>query len=104
MTYRDLSQAPLDGEPLQPGPALACKGCRATAIEEKARVERSMGHDECHVVGRSHKSPLPSPRACTPYARVSVGWFSRCEVPGEHLHEHCRVCGLRWLTAFARPT
>ena len=90
MSYRNLAQAPLDSEPLSPGPAKACKGCGADRVRLNSYNE---------VINRR----LDDPRACTPYARVRVGWFARCYLPGEHLHEHCRVCGLRWLTAFARP-
>jgi hypothetical protein len=105
MSYRDPFQVFPDGEPPEPGPAKACKACGALAIE--ARVEVSHEHEKRYDIrklGRHQESPLPAPRACAPYARVRVGWFSRCDIPGEHLHEHCRVCGLRWLTAFARPS
>lgn len=74
--------------PLKKGPAKACPGCAATPSKHS---------DGTYTAG----SNLPAPAACTPRARVKVGWFRCCTTPGEHLHEHCKVCGLRWLTAFA---
>jgi hypothetical protein len=46
-------------------------------------------------------SSLAQPIACTPQSRAKTGLFSCCSQPGRHLHERCKVCGLRWLTAFA---
>jgi hypothetical protein len=89
--------------PLHVGPAKVCKGCgnkRILAIEGGyARLDN--GKETSAILGYHDKSPLAHPRACTPGARVKVGWFRRCSDPREHLHERCKVCGLEWLTAFA---
>lgn len=53
------------------------------------------------LVGYHKESPLNYPVACTDSKRVSVGLFRRCKVARNHLHEHCKACGFRWLTLFA---
>lgn len=79
MIYRSQGSTIHDGEPLDPGPAQKC---------------------ECDMIARD----WPMPRACSPGARVRVGLFRRCDMPGSHLHEECRACGHRWITAFAGAT
>lgn len=66
------------------------------ALRVNEKMENGMA-----VKGYADRSPLLAPRACTPEHRLKLGWFSRCDGPGRHLHESCTVCGLRWLTAFA---
>jgi hypothetical protein len=109
--------------PLKKGPAQTCKGCGASAVPDRVDVAHSREpHHAWMSLGRHALSPLPPPQACTPAERVEVGkrsvgirvpflWFWTrtvpveqpfyCCEPGEHLHERCKVCGLRWLTAFA---
>jgi hypothetical protein len=87
--HRTHGEVMLDGpEPLKKGPAEKCRGCAATPSKHS---------DGAYTSG----SNLPAPVACAPAARVRVGWFRHCNVSGEHLHERCKVCGHRWLTAFA---
>lgn len=88
-------------EPLKIGPALACPACGAEALDEYRESVGADGELTRTATGRHEKSSLAQPRACTLRARVRVGWLSRCSTLGEHLHEHCTVCGLEWLTAFA---
>jgi hypothetical protein len=73
-------------------------------MSTEATRDRDTGEIKATITGYTDKSPLEHPRACAPLARVKVGWFRRCRKPGNHLHEHCRICGLRWLTAFAEGT
>lgn len=121
--HRTLGEVIPDGRPLKKGPAQTCKGCGAAAVPDRVDVAHQREPHHAWVSqGRHARSPLPEPRACTPAQRVQTGtqkvgrkerhlWFWThiilvdepvyCSTPGEHLHEHCRVCGLRWLTAFA---
>jgi hypothetical protein len=125
--YRTPGEAIPDGPaPLAKGPAMSCAGCGAKAVPNRVDVShREEGSYRWVDMGRHERSPLPSPRACTPYARVVVGVVARvvrrrvlwlwtretqvkdeilCAIPGSHLHERCKVCGLEWLTAFAERT
>lgn len=77
-----------NGRPLDPGPAQKCQAC---GIEIGKTLW--VWHGGINAMAR--------PRACTPAARVRTGLFARCKEPGEHLHEHCRARGHRWITAFA---
>lgn len=90
MTYRTQGEAIPDGEPLDPGPAQKCKACGTARSTELDRWYSPL------LI-----KALTVPSACSPGARVWVGLFHRCKVPGSHLHEECRACGHRWLTAFA---
>lgn len=104
--YREQAAPPLDGPaPLPKGPAGICPACRARAIRITSRINAAGAKNGEATVeawkGYSDDSPLATPRACTPGMRLKLGWFSRCSEPGPHLHEHCKVCGLDWLTAFA---
>ena len=101
--YRVPGQRPEDGpEPLPKGPAMVCPACGTQAIFKlRNAVERKTGKATSARIGHADKSGLRQPRACTSAARVRLGWFRRCEEPGSHLHEQCKVCGLEWLTAFA---
>ena len=88
--HRTPGEVIADGpEPLPKGPAMACAGCGAKRV--------TWGDGEYKA-----SSPIASPRACVPTARVKAGWFRRCREPGEHLHERCKVCGLEWFTSFAK--
>lgn len=89
--------------PLQKGPALKCPACKLEAIGDPIKV-LCRGEVVSIDVGRSKSSPIPMPRACVPNNRIKLGWFKRCAIPGEHLHETCNGCGLRWITAFAEGT
>jgi hypothetical protein len=102
--HRTAGEVMSDGpKPLQKGPARYCPACKAVAISELATVMLD-GDPVSIEVGRDDKSPLPMPRACTPTQRIKIGWFKHCDCPGEHLHETCNGCGLRWITAFAGET
>lgn len=81
-----------DAEPLDPGPAQKCKACGRSEYATSRYTNGSV---------RTKAQALEEPRACTPGARIRTGFFHRCKEPGEHLHEHCRACGHRWITAFA---
>jgi hypothetical protein len=78
----------IEDDPILPkGPSAKCPAC--AALPNKY----SDGN-------YNESSNLPAPVACFPERRVSVGIFRRCSVQGSHLHERCKVCGHRWLTAF----
>lgn len=87
MTYRTGAPKVDDAEILPIGPAKRCIACRTE------RTLFSTGET-------SPSSMLPAPRACSPRSRVLVGFFSRCSVDGEHLHESCKNCGHEWLSRF----
>jgi rRNA maturation endonuclease Nob1 len=72
------------------GPRDSCPACGART------VERSDGS------GRM-ESCLGPPRACSPGRRLRIGWLARCAVPGEHVHQACKVCGHAWQTEFKTP-
>lgn len=97
--YRTPGERPEEAAPLPKGPTEKCPACGAKPV---GKIELCGIMGACHreTIGRDPKSPLPAPRACTPGARVSIGLFRRCKVEGQHLHEACKVCGLRWLSAF----
>lgn len=86
---------PDGSEPLRKGPAEKCKGCGSPR-----RVDVGSVPNHRPSGGYTPASALREPRACTPRRRLGWLWW-RCRVPGEHLHERCKVCGLEWLTAFA---
>ena len=96
--FRQPAPPPDDGpEPLTRGPATTCPACRSSRD-----VDSGCSAYPVRIGGRyTAKSALVEPRACTPAARVRLGWFRRCSTPSKHLHERCKVCGLEWLTAFA---
>lgn len=97
MNYRHAAPRIPEGRALlQNGPAKTCKGCGA-----KRDVHAGSEILDEPAGAYTKASGLHQPIACTPARRHNVGWFSRCAEPGEHLHEHCKVCGLQWLTAFA---
>lgn len=101
--HRTPGEVTPDGpEPLRKGPAHECAACKARA-RRKAETLRIANTDRSEqALGEySDESPLAPPRACIPTARVKIGWFRCCREPGKHLHERCRVCGLKWLTGFA---
>ena len=94
MTYRINAPKPEDGpEPLPKGPAQKCRGCGKMHV---------ITYTQDGLVERSRRFALQSPKACTPEHRVKIGFFpwSVCDKEGEHLHEECTACGLRWLTGF----
>jgi len=101
VTYRSQGVNGFDGQVLASGPAERCEAQR-----EVASAEISTFPFVGDTIGGSYKgtSPLAAPRACSPSRRVSVGWFRRCRLFGAHLHERCKVCGHKWLTAFASAT
>lgn len=76
-----------------PGPAKKCRACGVAQV-----VLERWSHDN---TPKNYAPALRPPRACTPSARIRLGWFSRCESYGEHLHEECTNCGAEWLSAFA---
>lgn len=81
------------------GPATVCPACGIEVLDRSVDAIKD-GEKTRSVVGRSPDSPLPWPKACTPLARVKIGWFRRCKETGGHFHESCVACGHRWLTAF----
>lgn len=104
-------------EPLQQGPSERCPACKS-----KRKLDYSGMFAARIAGGYDNESALVMPRACTPGRRVQTGtdrrpvvqpflWFWTrvievpvpvvCAMPGEHLHERCKVCGHEWLTAFA---
>lgn len=96
MTYRSPEERVADAPTLPKGPAAKCLGCGA---------ERHV-HSGSETLGEASgdyttASGLYRPIACTYTRRVKIGWLRRCSEPGSHLHERCKVCGLKWLTSFA---
>jgi hypothetical protein len=87
MTYRLPSPRVEDAETLPPGPTKQCPACK---------TKRLTYSDGDH----NPTSKLAKPRACCADKRVSLGWFSKCQVGGAHLHESCENCGHEWLSAF----
>jgi hypothetical protein len=90
-TLRAKTTRPIPARPI--GPAKNCRACG----QNQMVVER-YSHDNSP---RKYAPALKDPMACTPANRVGYGWFRRCGEAGEHLHEECRICGARWLSAFA---
>ncbi len=75
------------------GPAKKCRACGQSQVI----VERWSRDNTPKKLGPA----LRNPRACTPTHRIRFGWFRKCRESGEHLHEECRVCDAKWLSAFA---
>lgn len=87
--------------PLGKGPAKSCPACGLLSVDRTEGGFTRDGKDVRMILGRSDRSPLPMPLACTPNKRLKLGWFRRCAGSGRHLHESCKGCGNEWLTAFA---
>jgi rRNA maturation protein Nop10 len=102
-SYRTAAERVEDPETLPEGPAEKCPACgmqRLFASTQGANVADAK-EPLVALVGYHSESPLNYPVACSRAARVSVGFLRKCKEPGNHLHEHCKECGFRWLTAFA---
>jgi hypothetical protein len=91
------------GEPIEDGPSLLPKGPASTCPAcgaDRITLLRTSDNAAKAFVGYSDHSPLKEPCACTPKRRIEIGLWRKCKEPGNHLHEHCKVCHLQWLTAF----